>query len=377
VLAKRDTLAASDKVVGAGVGETRRVDAGRRVTRAARHLPHLLRDAVANAWHHRILGLSAEAAFWQLLSLPALFLALVASLGYVSSFFGTDTVNRAETSLETTLAKAFSDEVVSNVIHPMLSQVLHSGRADIISAGFVLAIWAGSSATATFVNTITIAYGMRDLRGAVRSRLLALWLFLGSVAVGVIVMPLMVIGPGLLTRWFPVRLQARAGQIIHDGYYPTVGVLLLIGLTTLYHLAPPRRLPWRRGLPGAVLAILVFLGGSAALRTYVRFLLQHNHAYGALAAPIAALLYFFVLALGVIFGAEFNAAIERVAPTPVKPPRVLNPRGWRRLEDQPTDRLPYADELTDLADLDRPFPPPLDPRPVEPRNRDTGLRGER
>ena len=37
--------------------------------------------------------------------------------------------------------------------------------APAISIGFVLALWAGSSATATFVNTITIAYGQRDLRG--------------------------------------------------------------------------------------------------------------------------------------------------------------------------------------------------------------------
>ena len=69
----------------------------------------------------------------------------------------------------------------------MVHQVLHGGRADIVSLGFVLAVWAGSSAMATFVNTITIAYGMRDLRGAVRSRLLALWLFLGSVMIGVVV----------------------------------------------------------------------------------------------------------------------------------------------------------------------------------------------
>ena len=42
--------------------------------------------------------------------------------------------------------------------------------------------------------------------------------------------------------------------MIDAGYYPVLIVLLLLGLTTLYHLAPPRRLPWRRGVPGAVLA---------------------------------------------------------------------------------------------------------------------------
>lgn len=312
--------------------------------RAIGHVPSLLRRTVVKGWRDRLLGLSAEAAFWQLLSLPSLFLALVATLGYVSSWFGIDTVDKTEQELESTLARAFSSQVVDQVIGPMLHEVLHGGRADIISIGFVLALWAGSSATATFVNTITIAYGMRDLRGPVRSRLLALWLFLGSVLLGVVLLPLLVLGPTLLAKIFPDSVRPTASTIIHDAYYPVVVILLLLGLTTFYHLAPPRRLPWHRGLPGAVLALLVFLAGSVALRTYISFILRHNHAYGTLAAPIAALLFFFVLALGVLLGAEFNAAIEQLSPTPQRQPRVLHPRGWQRLEDETDAQRPDGDE---------------------------------
>jgi len=312
------------------------------------YLPHLLRHAASMGWHDRILGLSAEAAFWQMLSLPSLLLALVASLGYG---FGPNQI----TNLNTPLARAFSQQVVDNIVTPMLKQI-GNGRADVISVGFVIAVWAGSSAMATFVNTITIAYGMRDLRGAVRSRLLALWLFLGSMMIGVVVLPLLILGPTRLAKPFPVRLRPSAERILQDGNYPAIVIFLMLGLTTLYHLAPPRRLPWRRGVPGAVLAIVIFLLGSAALRTYITFILDHNHAYGALASPIAALLFFYVLAFGVLYGAEFNAAIEQFSPTPVKPPRVLNPRGWQHLQDsQPTDRLPSIDDVERR---------PADPKPT-------------
>jgi membrane protein len=305
--------------------------------RGFRHTLRLLRRAAVQAWNDRVLGLSAEAAFWQLLSLPGLFLALVATLGYVSRWLGGDTTARIESRIESTLGRAFSDQVVNQVVHPTLHEVLFEGRLDVISIGFILALWAGSSATATFVNTISIAYDMRDLRGAVRSRLLALWLFLGSVLVGVVVLPMLVLGPKLLTDSFPKGARHDASQVISAAYYPTVVVLLLLGLTTLYHLAPPRRLPWHRGVPGSIVAMLIFLAGSAGLRTYIDFILNHNHAYGNLAAPIAALLFFFVLALGVLFGAEFNAAIERQWPSPVKPPRVLASKTWQRL----TDELPF------------------------------------
>ena len=300
--------------------------------------PALLRRAAVKAWHDRVLGLSAEAAFWQLLSLPSLFLALIATLGYVSRWFGIGTVDRTERQIEDTLGRVFSQQVVQDVVAPTLHEILHGQRADIISVGFVLALWAGSSATATFVNTITIAYDMRDLRGPVRSRLLALWLFLGTIVLGVFVLPMLVLGPDLLRRSFPKRARPTVSNLLSVGFYPTLIVLLLLGLTTFYKLAPPRRLPWQRGLPGAVLALLIFLAGSAALRSYVNFILDHNHAYTALAAPIAALLFFFVLAFGVLLGAEFNAALEERKPAKIKPPRVLDPRNWQIFQpDEPRE----------------------------------------
>ncbi len=306
----------------------------RTVAHGARLTPTLLRQAVVKAWHDRVLGLSAEAAFWQMLSLPSLFLALVGLLGYVSGWFGQRTVHRTELQIESTLARAFSPQVVDEVIRPTLREVLHGGRAGIVSIGFVLALWAGSSATATFVNTVTIAYDMRDLRGPIRSRLLALGLFLGTVLLGVVLLPMLVLGPDLLRRTFPDSVRSTVSKLVDIGYYPVLIVMLMIGLTTFYKLAPPRRLPWGRGLPGATLALLVFLAGSAGLREYITFVLDHNHAYAAVAAPIAALLFFFVLALGVLLGAEFNAAVEQYRPARVRSPRLLQARGWRRYDPE-------------------------------------------
>jgi membrane protein len=331
---------AADTLTGRGGADLPRTRSHCPVVRIARLLralgrtPRLIRQAVVNAWNDRILGLSAEAAFWQLLSLPSLLIALIATLGYFSRLIGRTTTDRTQTSLEKLFSKAFTPEVVSDLITPILHEVLTGGRPDIISIGFVLALWAGSSATATFVNTITIAYGMRDLRGPIRSRLLALWLFLGSVLVGVILLPLLVLGPTLLTDIVPRGERATAGSVINGSYYPALVALLLLGLTTFYRLAPPRRLPWRRGFPGAVLAMLVFVGGSETLRGYISFILARNHAYGTLAAPVATLLFFFVLALGVLLGAEFNAVIEDEWPSNVRAPRILRPRQWTSLPEE-------------------------------------------
>jgi membrane protein len=286
---------------------------------------------IARAWNDRVLGLSAEAAFWQLLSMPSLLLAVLAALGYFSALAGSDTVDEVQQNLLNAFSRAFSAEVVDQLIAPVVQQVLREGRAGVVSVSFVLALWAGSSATATFVNTITIAYGMRDLRGAVRSRLLALGIYLGSIVVGVTVLPALVLGPTVLPKLFPTNVRRTADQVITAAYWPAVIVLLLLGLTSLYHLAPPRRLPWRRGLPGAILALVIFVAGSTGLREYITFIVAHNHAYGTLAAPIAALLFFYLLALGVLLGAELNAEIEQRSPTTGRD----RGRGWRRLGPEP------------------------------------------
>jgi membrane protein len=322
------------------------------VLHAVRVLLSLLKRAVVKGWHDRVLGLSAEAAFWQLLSLPSLFLALIASLGYVSSWFGQGTVHRTELKIDSTLTKAFSEQVVTDIIAPTLHEVLTGQRADIISIGFVLALWAGSSATATFVNTITIAYDMRDLRGPVRSRLLALWLFLGTILLGVFLLPMLVLGPDLLRRMFPKSVRPTVSTLIEAGYYPVLVLLLMVGLTTFYKIAPPRRLPWHRGVPGATLAVLVFLAGSVGLRAYINLILDNNHAYVTLATPIAALLFFFILALGVLLGAEFNAAIQERNPARVRTPRVLDPRNWQVF--QPDDVPPNSDPTAKGSGRHRP-----------------------
>ncbi len=367
----RAPVLAVRQVLQRGSNRPRRAaEAVKEVARPVARQQHVsvLRSTVAKAWDDRVLGLSAEAAFWQLLSLAPLFLGLLGSIGYLSGFLGATTINQVEASLLDASRRAFAPSVVDQIIAPTIDEVLRRGRADVISFGFLLALWAGSSATATFVNTVTIAYGMRDLRGAVQSRLLALGLYLLTVVIGIVLLPVMVIGPGRLVHFFPRSAQGDVQTIIQATYWPLVAVLLLVGLVTFYHVAPPRRLPWRRGLPGAALAALVFVGGTFGLRTYIDFVVDSGLTYGALAAPIGALLFFYVLALAVLLGAEFNATIEQTWPTRTRRP------GRRRREDPgdspqpepppPSDRAqpPTQPTSPDHARLDgRAGKPPADP----------------
>jgi membrane protein len=217
-----------------------------------RHAPlRLAARTLSKAWQDRVLGLSAEAAFWQLLSLVPLMLALLGLLGYFSGAIGSGGIDHIEHSLLRASSRVLTQHTVDETVQPTLEKVLRQGRADIVSVGFIIALWSGSSSMATFVNTITIAYGQRDQRSAVRSRLLALGLYLAAITVILVLLPALVLGPGVLDR----LLHGDARILIHVAYWPVVALISLAGLSTLYHLAVQLRAQWHPSIQAKILEV--------------------------------------------------------------------------------------------------------------------------
>ncbi|MBY3552881.1 YihY/virulence factor BrkB family protein [Modestobacter lapidis] len=270
----------------------------------------VLGRTAAKAWSDRILGLSAEAAFWQVLSVPPLLIGLLGSLGYLGDWIGTDQVEQIEDRLVDLASEGLTPSVVDTLVQPTLNDILGSGRLEVVSVGFLLSLWAGSSATATFMNTVVIAYDQRDVRGPIRTRLMALWLFVVGLVSAVLTLPLLVLGPGVLVSLFPAEYQDTAGVLVGAVYWPVVVVGLILVLCSFYHVTLPRRTPWLRHLPGALFAVGFFLAAAVVLRGYVADILTTALPYGALAAPIAALLYCFLLGMSILLGAELNATVE-------------------------------------------------------------------
>jgi membrane protein len=89
---------------------------------------------------------------------------------------------------------------------------------------------------------------------------------------------------------------------------------LVLVLTWLYQVALPHSLPWHRLLPGALLAMVVFITSTTGLRVYIAVLTSTGYTYGALATPIAFLLFAFLLGLSIVLGAHLNNAVEEVWP---------------------------------------------------------------
>jgi membrane protein len=267
----------------------------------------------------RITGLAAEAAFFALLSLPPLVLAMVGTIGYFHGLIGPDNINTLQNDIARGARTVLTTGTVNDTVMPIVRNVLNGGRADVVSIGFVISIWSGSRAMSTYMDAITIAYDLEGRRSWLTKRALAYLLYAGAVVVGAVILPLLVIGPELADRGLHHAVGGASHVIVTSAYWPVVLLLSVSSLATLYHLAVPVRTPWSRDLPGAVLALLIWIGGSFLLRLYLGTTVHPGATYGSLGAPLAVLLWLYVTALAVLIGAEFNSAVYHLWPSRGRP----------------------------------------------------------
>jgi membrane protein len=259
-------------------------------------------------------------------------------LGYFRALLGDETVAQIRAEIVELARTALASDVVREVIVPTLDDVLRRGRLELISLGFLLSLWSGSRALNVCIDTVTIMYGLGGRRGIVKTRVLSFSLYLVALLGGVLVAPLVLVGPTVVARILPPQLSWIMGL-----YWPIVVLLSVAFLTTLYHVSVPVRVSWWRETPGAMLALLGWLLGSYLLRVVISASVGSPSIFGPLAAPTVLLLWLYLLAIAVLIGAAFNAAIDQRWP-------------MRRFDegqaDRPEDRAVPAREnqLTSVPD---------------------------
>ena len=191
-------------------------DARRRLRRVLGRVPGLLALArlvvstIRICMRYRVTGLASEAGFFALLSLPPLILGLVGGLAYVANAIGPVRVEAVITAVNTYASQFLTEAVIEDTLLPTIQDVAAGPRFDLLSLGFVLSLWSGSRALNVFVDTISIMYGQSGVRGIVQTRALSFSLYLLALALGVVTIPLVLLGPE------PARRDPPRGMALAD-----------------------------------------------------------------------------------------------------------------------------------------------------------------
>jgi membrane protein len=295
------------------------------------HVWRITKRTLSKAWDDSIFSESAQAGFWSVLSLPPLLLGMLGSLAYIAPLFGPDTLVTIEDQLISTARSFFSQNIVTEIIEPTIRDIVAGARGEVVSLGFVISLWAGSSAISAWVDSIVEAHEQTSLRHPVRQRFYALGLYVAGLVLVIVSAPFVALGPRKVAEYIP----AGWDNFLQYGYYPVLIISLLVLITVLYRLSLPEPLPTHRLIIGAAMATVFFLIATVGLRVYLSSITKTGYTYGALATPIAFLLFAFFLGFAIMIGAELNAAIQEEWPAPTT--HANRVRGW--LKKKASDRV--------------------------------------
>ncbi len=251
-------------------------------------------------------GLAAQLAYYFVLSLFPALLGLIA----LASFFPLVHVSRDLLRLLDPIAPS---EVI-DLIRTELQRIANGDRAGLLSVGVAGALWSSSTAMTAIIDVMNHAYELRETRAWWRVRARAIVLTIGLAAFVLVSITLVLAGPELADLVGRLGAGAVVAWMWKVGQWPLVFVLVAAGMAAIYLFGPDARQRWTRVVPGAISAAALWLIGSLGFRFYVVNFGAYATSYGAIGAVIVLLLWFYLLALAIVVGAEVNAAIEHASP---------------------------------------------------------------
>lgn len=247
----------------------------------------------------RAFGFSAEAAFWATFTLPWLFLGAVSA---ISAIAGPEATAQLQQQILNTTAEVLDQDAVDNYIEPLLDQVVR-GSTGLTILGFLVALWSGSRVFASFVEG-SVAINGSPKRTYLETRGLALSIYgLGLLCLGILIYTLI-----RFTDVWKAALGILPGRT--SWWVFVLAFLVAVALaTSMMWLANPRRRKWWSALPGGFVGLILWLLGSLGLSLYLAWLFRDGSLYGAIATPIAVMLWIFVATLAMFVGITLNATV--------------------------------------------------------------------
>ena len=195
-------------------------------------------------------------------------------------------------------------------VHALVSRTGGSLRLGFIVSAAVT-YWSASTGTKSLLSALNLAYGEVERRGFLGFQLAGLGMTLAAIVAAVLELGVLV---GLPTAIGFLGLSAYQATLVQAGGLGGLPLFVLAALLLLYRFGPSRA-PGARHVvvPGALLATVGWFVVSVLFSIYVTRVGRLDVTYGPLAAVVGVMMWFYVSAYVVLFGAELNAALERGA----------------------------------------------------------------
>lgn len=272
----------------------------------------ILRRAVHESLEDGIPMAASALAYSSFFAIPS---TLLLALGLFTLVSDAETIRDFMDRLD-----AFMPADATQLLGDSLTRLEEQPSTGILIAilGFVLALWASTSAMTTYMAALNIAYDRKDGRSFVRKRLVALGLVAALSGAVALVVFLLILGP--YAQRGVGNLLGIAGMLSWAWWvlqWPLLIAGLLVVFSVLHYFGPDvEQRAWRFVTPGSAIAVVVWLVVSAGFAVYTGLFESYNKTWGSLSAVIVTLTWLWLTGLALLFGGEVNAEVERQAESP-------------------------------------------------------------
>lgn len=268
---------------------------------------YVLRKSVREFVRDDCTTLAAGLTYYAVLSIFPALIALASILSLVGQ-------GQQGTSQITTLLQDTLPEDTFRQLEPIIEGITNVGAPGIgLVLGLLVALWTASNYVTAFAKAMNKIYEIPEGRPIWKLRpytyLLTLVLLL-LVAAAVVI--LVVSGPVAESVGELIGLGSTAVTVWSIAKWPVLAVIVIVVIALLYYAAPNVKQPKFRWISiGAVIAIVIAALATVGLGVYVSQWGSYDETYGALAGVIIFLLWLWIMNLALLFGAEFDAELER------------------------------------------------------------------
>lgn len=251
--------------------------------------------------------LAAALTYFAVLSLFPALLALVSLVG----LFG-DPATTTTALLE--IVRGFAPaETVNTVSGPVEELASAPAAGFTLVIGLATALWSASGYVGAFGRAMNRIYEVDEGRPFVKLRGTMLAVTLLAVAIVAILAGMLVLsGPVAEAVGGLIGLSGVFLTVWNIAKWPVIVALVIVIIAVLYYATPNVKQPKFRWMSiGSLIALVIFLLASLGFGFYVGNFGNYNKTYGALGGVIVMLLWLWILNMSLLFGAEFDAEMER------------------------------------------------------------------
>ena len=289
--------------------------AGEYVRHVATATPGLrvILPAIRNYILHQSGNQAGSLAFSSVLAMFPLLILVSAAASYIGQ--PGDAARLAERVI------GYAPQAVRDVMQPVIDQVLAQRSQALLTIGVLTTLWAASSGLQAVRTALNRSYGIARGLPFWKARLKVI-LFTAIVGSGIVLaFSSIVVMP---YAWQFLEANMGVGQQtlwMHQGIRYGLAFLTLVVLyALLYGWLPdiPQRL--YTVLPGAVVGAALWIVAAATLGYTLRTVGKLALLYGSFAGVVATLVFLYISATTLLFGAEVNSVLRENAETPPHAP---------------------------------------------------------